>query len=138
MKKYTGIWLDQEKAFIITILNGEEDFCRVSSDVEGRARISGGLRSKTPYGPQEAVSEKKREERRRHQLKRYYQAIINEVKDSDKLFIFGPGEAKLGLEREIKKSKELYSKMAGVEKADKMTEAQMRAKVRSYFIKERK
>ena len=138
MKKYTGIWLDQEKAFIISILNGEEDFCRVSSDVEGRTRISGGSRSKTPYGPQEAVSEKKREERRRHQFKRYYQAIINEVSDSDKLLIFGPGEAKLGLEREIKKSKELHSKMAGVEKADKMTEAQMRAKVRSYFIKERK
>jgi hypothetical protein len=64
MKKYSGIWLDQEKAFVISKINGEEDFCRVNSDVEGRVRVSGGSRSKTPYGPQEAVSEKTREERK--------------------------------------------------------------------------
>ena len=138
MKKYTGIWLDQEKAFVISKLNGEEDFFKVRSEVDGRVRVSGGSRSKTPYGPQEAVSENTREERRKHQLRRYYQAIIKELNDSDEILIFGPGEAKLGLVREIKKSKALNSRIAGVETADKMTEAQMRAKVNSYFIKERK
>ena len=82
MKKYTGIWLDQEKAYIISILNGEEDFYQVISDVEGHVRMSGGSRSKAPYGPQEASSEKKREERRKHQLQRYYEAVIQDQEGS--------------------------------------------------------
>jgi hypothetical protein len=50
------------------------------------------------------------------------------------VLIFGPGEAKLELENEIRKSKELARKLVGVETADKMTERQIAAKVRRYFF----
>jgi len=39
-------------------------------------------------------SERKIEERRKHQLRRYYEEIIRAIKDAKKILIFGPGEAK--------------------------------------------
>ena len=48
--------------------------------------------------------------------------------------IFGPGEAKLELEKELNESKELRAKVVSVEAADKMTERQIAAKVRRYFF----
>ena len=53
--------------------------------------------------------------------------------DADKILIFGPGEAKIELEKELKKSKELSLKIVGVEPADKMTEKQIAAKVKKVF-----
>ena len=98
------------------------------------ARFSKGSRSKTVYGPQDVSSERKREGRYKHQLKKYYQEVIKSIGDVDKIWILGPGEAKRELEKEMKKSKALSAKIVGVEKADKMTERQIAAKVRRFFI----
>lgn len=133
MKKYVGIWIDFEKAFISSIEDGVESISRIDSNVEGRVRLSGGSRSATHYGPQEIASERKVEGRRKHHLRRYYEAVIKAFEDSEKIFIFGPGEAKLELEKEIRKSKQLGAKIVAVERADKMTERQISAKIRDFF-----
>jgi hypothetical protein len=64
----------------------------------------------------------------------YYQSIIQYIKDADKFLIFGPGRAKGELEKEIKKSKSLAKKIVAVETIDKMTERQIAAKVRKFFL----
>ncbi|UCF83232.1 MAG: hypothetical protein JSV50_18970 [Desulfobacteraceae bacterium] len=138
MKKYIGVWVDHEKAFVASIIKDEEmkkeTIIRIESKVEGRVRLSGGSRYATPYGPQDVVYEKSIEERRKHHLRQYHQRIVQAIRDGQKIFIFGPGEAKLELEKEIRKSKELAGKLVGVEAADKMTERQIAAKVRRYFF----
>jgi len=138
MKKHIGVWVDHEKAFVASILKDDEMMKEtihcIESNVEGHFRLSGGSRSRTPYGPQDVASEKKIDERRKHHLRQYYQKIIRAIQDSRKVLIFGPGEAKLELEKEIRKSKELAEKLVGVEAADKMTERQVAAKVRRYFF----
>ncbi len=133
MKKYVGIWIDFEKAFVASFKAGEESTARIDSNVEGRVRLSGGSRSATPYGPQDIRSERKVEERRRHHLRRYYKRIIKAIDDAHKILILGPGEAKLELEKEIRKLKQLGGRIAAVERADKMTEPQIAAKVREFF-----
>ena len=138
MKKCVGIWVDHEKAFVASVIKDDEmtneTFHQIKSNVEGHFRLSGGARSRMPYGPQDVASEKKIEERRKHHLRQYYQRIVQAIRDGQKIFIFGPGEAKLELEKEIRKSKELAAKLVGVEAADKMTERQVAAKVRRYFF----
>ena len=134
MKKNVGIWVDHEKAFIVSFTGEQKTAFFVQSNVEGHIRLSGGSRSRTPYGPQDVASESKMEERRKHQLRRYYQEIIRAISDAKKILIFGPGEAKIELEKEIKKSKQLSSKITGIEPADKMTERQITAKVKKFFI----
>jgi len=137
MKKYAGIWVDHEKAWIASIQTkkegAQETLQRIESEVEGHIRLAGGSRSKSPFGPQEIASESKKEELRKHQLQRYRRTIANAIGDADKILLLGPGEAKKELEKEMKKSKRFPPEIVGLEAADKMTETQFSAKVRQYF-----
>ncbi len=133
MTKNIGIWIDHEKAFIISLMDGHESINRIESQVESHIKTLGGSRSATPYGPQEIATERKLTERRKQHLHKYYLKIIDELKDAQKIYIFGPGNAKLELEKEMRKSKNLAPKIAAVDAADRMTEGQMAAKVREFF-----
>jgi hypothetical protein len=133
MGKHVGVWIDHDKAFVVSINDGQQTAIRIESDVEGRYRLSGGSRSRTLYGPQEIASDKKIEERRRHQLRRYYRKVIREIADALAILIFGPGKARIELQKELEKTKALASKIVGSESADKMTERQIAAKVRRFF-----
>ena len=133
MKRYVGLWIDHEKAVIAAMGKEAKAITRISSDVEGHIRLSGGSRSKTPYGPQDIRSEKSIEERRKHHLNRYYDKVIDPIQDADKILILGPGEAKRELEKRMHESRDLASKIAAVEAADKMTDKQLSAKVKKFF-----
>jgi len=135
MATNAGIWIDHEKAFVVSIMGDEESVSFIESGVEKHIRLSGGSRSKTPFGPQEVAHERKADERRKHQLRRFYQDVIRVIDDAERILIFGPGEAKIELEKEIKKTKKPSFKIVGIEPADKMTERQITAKVRKYFLK---
>jgi len=133
MKEYAGIWMDYEKAYIALVSPDGEEITMLPSRVEGRVRTSGGSRAKTPYGAQDVVSESTRQERRDRQLQQYYQQVLVELTDADKILIFGPGKAKTEFFKELQKSKKFADKIVGVETADKMTEKQIVAKVRALF-----
>ena len=143
MKKFAGIWLDHRKALVVSLITGRHSFDeepesieRLESDVERKVKLSGGSRSrKTPYGPQDIAVDGKLEDRMRQQLKQYYQDIIKKIEVADRIYIFGPGEAKIELRKEIEKKKEFGSKKLYVETADKMTEKQITARVREFFAR---
>jgi hypothetical protein len=141
LKKYVGIWLDHREAYVVSLTKtrpfveeNQEIIERIESDMERRVRLSGGSRSrKTPYGPQEISVDSKQEDRIKGQLRKYYQQIIRQASDAERILIFGPGEAKIELKKEIEKSKGLAGKIKKVESADKMTQRQIVAKVRTFF-----
>lgn len=133
MKKRAGLWIDRERAFILIIINGEESISIIESGAEAHIRALGGSRSATPYAPQDVAPERKIEEKRKRHLRQYYKRIIGIIQDSDEIVIFGPGEAKLELKKEIEKSKVMREKIVGIESADKMTERQMRAWIKTFF-----
>jgi len=141
MKKYVGIWLDHREAFVVSLVknplfaDGNREMVeRIESDIERRVRLSGGSRSrKTPYGPQEISVDSKQEDRIKGQLRQYYHQIMQRISDADRILIFGPGEAKIELKKEVEKSKEFASKIKKIESADKMTQRQIAAKVRAFF-----
>jgi hypothetical protein len=133
MTKNIGIWLDHTKAVIVKINDHTREMIQIESHADSHYRLSGGARSKTPYGPQDVSSERRIQEKREHQLHHYYQEIMNKIGDADQIYIFGPGEARTEFEKEMQKSKALTSKIRGVEPADKMTDNQIVAKVKNYF-----
>ncbi len=141
MKKYAGIWLDRREAFVVSLTKSQMPFAEnsqmiehVESGIERRVRLSGGSRSrKTPYGPQSISVDSKQEDRIKSQLRKYYKEILQRINDADKILIFGPGEAKIELIKEIEKSKSSAAKIEKIEAADKMTEKQIAAKVRNFF-----
>lgn len=136
MKTNIGIWLDREQAVVVSLKNGKQEIQTVESDVEPY-HVKGGSRSKTPYGPQDAVSEQKMLNRRNQQMSQYFDVIKKSVQGAEKLFVFGPGETKLGLEKSIRDDHLFRGVPLTVETADSMTQNQKAARVRDFFAKEK-
>ncbi len=128
-----GIWLDHSIAHLVKINNKNITLAHIESGAESKHRLSGGSRSKNPFGPQDVGVESKAEDRRKQQLHRYYQDIIKSIKHIEKVFICGPAEAKIELEKEIRKCKDFSAQIVAVQAAEKMTENQLVAKVKSVF-----
>jgi len=133
MIKNVGLWVDHEKAFIVSIINGNAQMSKMESDVESHIKTLGGSRSKTPYAPQDVSTERKLEGRRKKHLQSYYKQLISSFKDADQIYIFGPGEARSELEKEMKKSKNISKKITANECCDNLTERQIIAKVKKFY-----
>ena len=135
MEKKIGIWLDSEKAYIISLINGREKLEKIESNVESRVRYEGEKKSFSRIGGQLVNPQKKKTKRKKHQLQSYFQDILKKTKDAGNIYIFGPAEAKAGLNKEYGKHKELQNKVLRVENSEKLTKNQMIAQVREVFAK---
>jgi hypothetical protein len=71
MKGKIGLWVDHEKAVIVTIEDKHEKVEELLSEVQRYSRLAGGARSSTPYGPQDVASEKKHQRRHDHELHKF-------------------------------------------------------------------
>ena len=130
---YTGVWIDHREAIVVSLNEKGESLNRIVSNAEGHHRLSGGARSRTLYGPQDVASEDRIEHRRMQQLHRFYEKVKEAICRADAIFIFGPGEAKWEFRKELKEHKALFSRIVGIEPAEKMTDKQVVAKVRAFF-----
>ncbi|MCD2259626.1 hypothetical protein [Psychroserpens luteolus] len=131
--KRTGIWLDKDKALIVTIEKEQETLQTIPSNIE-HYRIHGGSGTRFKGGPQDVVQDSKYLEREKHQLKQYFKTIVDEIKDTDALVIFGPAGTNEKFSEELQKNyKPLGTKIKGVQKADSMTDNQVKAWVRDFF-----
>jgi len=132
--KNIGIWLDKEKAYIVYIEEDSERFFEVQSELEFY-HPKGGSRSKTRWGPQDVVQDSKYLEREKHQLKNYFRTIVDKVRDADALIIYGPAKTYERFQKElIDHHPDLAAKVKEVKRADSMTQNQIRAMIRNYFI----
>ncbi len=118
------------KAYVITPSTAE--IVEVTSKVE-HFNTAGGYGSSVPYSQQDATSDKKLLARKNQQLHQYYKRLEELLADVDALYIFGPGETKLGFAKYLEANVVLNNKIVGVETDDSMTENQLKAKVRHFF-----
>ena len=131
--KNTGIWLDKDKALIVTIENETETLSTVTSNLE-HFKIHGGSGTRFKGGPQDVVQDSKYLEREKHQFKQYFKNIALEIKDSDALVIFGPAETNEKFGKELNDNyNQLSTKIKAIKKADSMTDNQIKAWVRDFF-----
>ena len=131
--KNIGIWLDKEKAYVVTIENENETLERVSSNIEDY-HIYGGSGTRFKGGPQDVVQDSKYLEREKHQTKNYFKELVSRVKEADALAIFGPAETYEKFKKELEDSyQELNQKVKTVQRANSMTNNQVKALVRDFF-----
>lgn len=129
----TGIWLDKEKAHIVTLQNGEVSFNTILSNVEN-FHIHGGSGTRLKGGPQDVVQDSKYLEREKHQLKKYFNEIVSEIKDSKELVLLGPAQTSKKLQTEISnKYPGLKTRVKDVVKTDSMSKSQLKAWVKDFF-----
>ncbi len=132
MKKI-GVWLDKEKAHIVTLENNTEKFNTIKSEVENY-HPSGGFGLGYRGSPQDVVQENKYMNREKQQLKLYFENIVSEIKDADTIVLFGPAQTGEKFRKELEEQyKNVSAKVKGLQKADSMTENQIIAWVKDFY-----
>ncbi|CAL2104227.1 conserved protein of unknown function [Tenacibaculum sp. 190130A14a] len=134
--KNIGIWLDKEKAFIVTIENNNEHMEKVLSNIEN-FKIHGGSGTRFKGGPQDVVQDSRYLEREKNQTKNYFKELASKVQDANALAIFGPAETYEKFKKELEVSyKNLDEKVKTVRNVDSMTNNQVKALIRDFFENE--
>jgi stalled ribosome rescue protein Dom34 len=123
MKTEVGLWIDHRRAVIVAVSGNAENIQRISSNLDKHHRQSG------TSGPSDDVRQRELTEH----LNSYYEEIVSRIRDAESILIFGPGEAKGELRARLEKDK-LGGRVVGVETSDKMTDPQIVAKVRGYYL----
>lgn len=131
MTKKTGLWIDHRRAVIVTITDEDAKTILIKSNVEKHMRAADPT-LKGPFKARQIPADDRHEREFTEHIKKYYNEIIKHICDADSILLFGPGEAKNELEKQMEKQK-LAGRIAGVETADKMTDQQVMAKVCAYF-----
>lgn len=123
--KTVGLWIDHRKA-VIVFLNGEaEEIKQINSEVE---------KSHEPSGSSVRADDLLQNELTEH-LNQYYDEVIASLQHASAILILGPGEAKGELKKRLEK-KHQDAREITVETADKLTDRQIVAKTREYFVKQ--
>jgi len=129
MTKKAGLWIDHKKAVIVTITDDGEEIKEIQSHVEKQLRRDADSRSQS----KEIPAEDTRKRAFLGHLDIYYDQVISCIQDAQMVLLLGPGEAKGEIKKRME-NKKFHGQIADVETADKMTEPQIAAKVRQYFL----
>lgn len=126
-----GVWIDHKKAVIVVA--GQDTAATVESDVPRHTRFSGGSGHPGGHISQRGRSEKRGEERNRNALDQYFDDVIVKLGDAESVLILGPGEAKTQLAERLGLATKRPQPTIAMETTDKLTDAQIVAKVSRYF-----
>ena len=125
MHKKVGLWLDRNKAVIVSIANKTEGRRIITSDMEHYVLYSTVL-------PGDGSPEEIRDRRFWNHLNEYYAKIVEHIRDAEEIQVFGPGEAKNELEKHLENAG-LAIHIVSMEDAEKMSDLQIGIKVQNRF-----
>lgn len=131
MAKKVGVWLDCERAHVISVEEGKHMLETLESNIETRVRFEGESKSFSRRGGTLVNPSKKRTKRRKHQLDTYIERVLERIEGTEEVLIFGPAETKLELKKSILKRRR--APVVSLESAERMTQRQMIARVREHF-----
>ncbi len=136
--KNVGIWVDKKEAKIVSLVKGKEHLNIIKSNVED-FNVKGGSGTRFKGGPQDVVQDSKYLEREKHQFNNFFNEIIELITDIDALVIIGPAQTGEKLETFLlNKHLLIHSKLLSVIKTDTMTNNQLIAWVKEYYVSNKK
>ena len=125
MNKKVGLWLDRNKAVIVSITNNGEERKMITSDMEHYFLYSTVV-------PGDGSPENFRDRRFWNHLSEYYNKIIADIHDAQEIQIFGPEDAKYELQKHLE-SEELSERIVSIEDAGTLTDHQIATRVEKRF-----
>jgi hypothetical protein len=126
MKSEVGLWIDNRKAVIVTIMLPQDGIGRMQANLEKQVCFCEGL-------TKENRAYDLRDNKYSNYPNSYYDEVMNCIRDAEFIQIFGPGDAKLELEKRLK-HENLGGCIVKIETSDKMTDRQIEAKVWQHFL----
>jgi len=125
MNKKVGLWLNRNKAVIVSIVNDLEARRIIISDMEHYVLYSSVV-------PGDGATEEIRDRRFLNHLGEYYDKIVAHIRDATEIQIFGPQEAKYELQNHLEGAG-LAGYIVSLEDADILTDPQIFVKVQKRF-----
>ena len=125
MNKRVGLWLDRDKAVIVSIANNIEAKRIITSDMEHYVLYSTVV-------PGDGAPENLRDRRFWNHLGEYYDKILMHIRDAREIQIFGPEVAKYELQKRLE-DEGLAGNIVSLEEEGKLTDHQIAAKVQERF-----
>ena len=113
----------------MTITDKGEEIKQIQSNVEKQLRRVADSRSQSSQIPAGDT----RERAFRGHLDIYYDEVISCIHNAQSVLLLGPGEAKGEIKKRME-NKKFHGRIVDIETVDKMTEPQIVAKVRQYFV----
>lgn len=135
LKSQTGVWLDSSKAIIVTLNNDKEQLITVKSNIENKIYHDKEGDKGSFMGSRHINNESKFNNRKNYQTEQFIKTILQKIKNSDEIYLFGPAELKLRIKHEFENDPSIASRLLAVEPADSMTNNQIVSKVRDFFSK---
>lgn len=125
MNKKVGLWLDRNKAVIVSIVHNTEARRIITSDMEHYVLYSTVV-------PGDGAPEEIRDRRFWNHLGEYYGKIVAHIRDATEIQIFGPAGAKYELQKHLE-NEGLAGLIVSVEEIGKLTDVQIGTKVQERF-----
>ncbi len=126
MRKEVGLWIDRQKAVIVSIAYQGNGVKSAQSILEKHVYFSG-------VSSRDGWSTNQPDGKSMGSPAGYYDAVVAQLLDADSIQIFGPGEAKIKLESRLHKE-HLGDQIVGVETVNKMSDRQIEARVWRYLL----
>jgi hypothetical protein len=125
MNKKVGLWLDRNKAVIVSIAHNTEARRIITSDMEHYVLYSTVV-------PGDGAPEEIRDRRFWNHLGEYYGKIVAHIRDATEIQIFGPAGAKYELQKHLE-NEGLAGNIVSVEEVGKLTDFQIGTRVQERF-----
>ena len=124
MSTHVGVWIDHRQAVIV-----------FASPSGGVTRVVRSAVAPHPHfaGAPDGGGEQKYEERHQHRLDRFLHDVLRELADAHAILILGPGAAKHELNARLASLRRRPKPLVRVEAADRLTRAQIVARVKRHY-----
>ena len=125
MDKRVGLWIDRDKAVIVSIADNIEARRIITSDMDHYVLYSTVV-------PGDGSPENPRDRRFWNHLGEYYDKIVEHIRDAAEIQIFGPAIAKYELQQHLE-SEGLATRIVSLEDAEKLTDLEIATRVQKRF-----
>ncbi|MCF7786908.1 MAG: hypothetical protein K9N47_12345 [Prosthecobacter sp.] len=132
MKTNIGLWIDHRKAVIVLESSAGEELKIILSDADRQPGRIHGERSTASFESLKVEADDVTQRKFTAELHHYYEEVVACVRHAEGLLVFGPGEAKGQLVKELEQAMP-KGFVVDVETAEKMTDRQIAAHVRDHF-----
>jgi hypothetical protein len=134
MQRKVGLWIDNHKAVIISIVNKKIYIREIISNIEEDSPPSISIPTEPSFDPQESSAEAVHDPQFEILNDRYYDVIISLIKEAKSIWIFGPNDAKVELENRLRTAG-FGARVVGIETMAEMTNRQLALKVQQRFLR---
>ncbi|MCU0708733.1 MAG: hypothetical protein MUF23_10605 [Pirellula sp.] len=127
-----AVWIDQSQAIIIRLDECGESIEEIAAGHSPATHLYDAVHGQVPF-PLHSDTTSEREKGSNHHWDGFLEDVIERIGQADAIWIIGPGEPKLELEKRLANHPHLHALLQGVDPLESMTLVELMKHVRNRF-----